>query len=345
MQKLDIMSLRVNELGTMLTEMGEQKFRAKQLYAWLHVRNVCSFGEMTDLSAQLRADLSDRFYINSLNITKKLVSAIDNTVKYLYELQDGNHVETVMMRYKHGNSLCISTQVGCKMGCGFCASTLAGFVRNLTPSEMLSQLYETERDTAERISSIVLMGIGEPLDNYDNTIAFLDILSGTAGRNMSLRHVSVSTCGLVDKIYELAQLGYGITLSISLHAVTDEQRSSMMPINKRFGIDELIGACRYYVKKTGRRISFEYALIHGVNDTNECARGLINLLKGMLCHVNLIPVNEVKEHKDKYKAGTANSVAAFMKLLELGGINATIRRTLGTDINAACGQLRREHSI
>ena len=344
-QKLDILSLGLDELTQRVQALGEPKYRAVQVYRWLHEKTVSSFDEMTNISAQFRTKLDDIFYINSLNIAKKLVSSIDNTIKYLYELGDGHHVETVLMRYKHGNSLCISTQVGCKMGCGFCASAIAGFVRNLSASEMLSQIYETERDTGERLSTIVLMGIGEPLDNYDNTVAFLDILSSPEGRNMSLRHVSVSTCGLADKIYDLAQRKYGVTLSVSLHAPTDEQRSGIMPVNRRFSIAELMEACRFYTDKTGRRISFEYALIRGVNDTKECAQGLIGLLKGMLCHVNLIPVNEVAERKDRYRAGTAQSVAAFQKMLEQGGLNVTVRRTLGVDINAACGQLRREQTL
>lgn len=340
MDKIDILSLNLSEIEGYLIEIGEKKFRGLQIYTWLHQKRATSFDEMTNLSLELRTKLSQHFYIKQLKIAQKLESAMDNTVKYLYELPDGNHVETVMMDYKHGNSLCISTQVGCKMGCNFCASTIAGFKRNLEPSEMLLQLYTAEADSGQKISSIVLMGIGEPLDNYDNVIKFLMLLSSEQGTNMSLRHVSLSTCGLVDKIYELEKLKLGLTLSISLHATTDEKRSEIMPVNRRFCIKELLAACKQYIATTGRRISFEYAVIDGVNDSREQADELIKLLRGMNCHVNLIPVNKIKERN--YTANR-RSVADFASYLEKNGINATIRRTLGTDINAACGQLRREY--
>lgn len=336
-QKIDILSLSKEELTAELVAMGEKAFRAKQIYEWLHVKKVSDFSQMSNISAQLRDELERKFCLKSLIIKKRLVSDIDNTVKYLYGLPDGESVETVLMEYKHGNSLCISTQVGCRMGCRFCASTIAGFVRHLLPSEMLLQIYETERDSGRHVDSIVLMGIGEPLDNFDNVMKFLSLLN-SGGEGMSLRHISLSTCGIVDRIYELAEMKTGLTLSISLHAATDEKRSSIMPINKKYDLEQLMTACRHYFKKTGRRISFEYSLIEGVNDTEQSANELIKLLKGMLCHVNLIPINEIRE-RDFRKS---RFVERFRKRLTDAGINATVRRTLGADINAACGQLRRE---
>ena len=311
-----------------------------QVFQWLHCKKAVSFEEMTNISAQTKTLLVENFYINSMKIQKRLVSAIDNTVKYLYLLPDGNKVETVLMEYHHGNSVCVSTQVGCKMGCKFCASTKAGFVRNLLPSEILLQIYETERDSGRKIESLVLMGIGEPLDNFDNTVKFLNILSHKDGRNMSLRHVSLSTCGLVDKINKLAEMNLPLTLSVSLHAPTDEKRSAIMPINDRYNVKELISACDRYFKATGRRISFEFGLIKGVNDDMETARELTSLLKPLgVCHVNLIPINEIREG-DYKKSGF---VSSFQKALRQGGLNATVRRTLGADIEAACGQLRRDN--
>lgn len=340
--KKDILSYSLEELEAALAEIGEKKFRAKQIYEWLHVQRVSEFDKMSNISLSLRTKLDEEFYINSINIVKKLESHIDNTVKYLYELSDGNHVECVMMEYKHGNSLCISTQVGCKMGCRFCASTIAGFKRNLLPSEMLLQIYTAEKESGKHVDSLVLMGIGEPLDNFDNVVKFLQLLSYEKGKNMSLRHVSLSTCGLVNRIYDLAEYKFGLTLSISLHAVTDKKRSEIMPVNNRFCISELLQACRDYIDKTGRRISFEYSVIHGVNDSPEDAAGLIKLLKNMNCHVNLIPVNEIKERDFK---ADRKSLEKFEEMLIKGGLNATTRRTLGADINAACGQLRREYEI
>lgn len=330
------------ELEQEIISMGEKKFRAKQIYEWIHKKRVVEFSEMTNISAQLRERLESKFCIKSLFVTKMLESNVDNTVKYLYELDDKNHIETVLMEYNHGNSLCISTQVGCKMGCNFCASTIAGFKRNLLPSEMLLQIYETERNTEKKVSSIVLMGIGEPLDNFDNVVKFLKILSSKEGTNMSLRHVSLSTCGIVPKIYELAKMKLGLTLSISLHATDNEQRSKIMPVNRSYDIQELLQACRDYIDTTGRRISFEYALINGLNDSYSQAKELAELLKGMICHVNIIPVNKIKERN---YISNRNSAIRFQKYLEGMGVNATIRRTLGTDINAACGQLRREYEI
>lgn len=340
--KKDILSYSLSELETELQELGEKKFRAKQIYEWLHSKKVNNFSEMSNISLALRTKLEENYCINSIKVVKKLESSLDNTVKYLYGLYDGNHIESVLMEYKHGNSLCISTQVGCKMGCKFCASTIAGFKRNLLPSEMLEQVYTAENDSGRHIDSIVLMGIGEPLDNFDNVIKFLQILSSETGKNMSLRHVSLSTCGIVPKIYRLAEYRFGLTLSVSLHAYCDEKRSGIMPVNDTYPIGELMKACRDYTEMTGRRISFEYAVIHGVNDTKEDADGLIGLLRGMNCHVNLIPVNEIKERS--YRADR-NALHAFAAALEKGGLNVTVRRTLGADINAACGQLRREYEI
>ncbi|MDE7362870.1 MAG: 23S rRNA (adenine(2503)-C(2))-methyltransferase RlmN [Oscillospiraceae bacterium] len=337
MEKIDILSLDKDELTSEVCAMGEKAFRAKQIYEWLHVKKVTEFSQMSNLSAQFREELSRKFCLKSLNIKKRLVSEIDNTVKYLYGLPDGEAVESVLMEYKHGNSLCISTQVGCKMGCRFCASTIAGWVRNLEPSEMLLQIYESERDSGRAVNSIVLMGIGEPLDNFDNVVKFLRILNSD-GSGMSLRHLSLSTCGVVDGIYRLAELKLGVTLSISLHAATDEKRSEIMPINRRFGLTELMRACDDYFAATGRRISFEYSLIEGVNDTDRSADDLVKLLGGKNCHVNLIPINEIKEREFK----KSRYVERFQRKLLAAGINATVRRTLGADINAACGQLRRD---
>ena len=339
MEKIDIKSLDLPELTEQILALGEPKFRAKQIFEWLHQKQVLSFSEMTNISAKFQQLLDSRFYINSLKIAKKLVSQIDNTVKYLYELRDGEFVECVLMDYHHGTSICISSQVGCKMGCTFCASTIAGFVRNLSPSEMLDQIYTSSRDSGRKISSVVMMGIGEPLDNYDNVLRFLKLVSDENGLNLSLRHLSLSTCGLVERIYQLADLKLGLTLSISLHAPNDEIRSKTMPINRKYSIDELLTACRYYTDVTRRRISFEYALIRGVNDSEKDARELSTKLRGMLCHVNLIPVNRVEE--TDYHASTQSNVLRFQRLLLSLGINTTVRRTLGADINAACGQLRR----
>ena len=341
-EKIDILSLSCEELTAQLTEMGEKGFRAAQVYEWLHIKRTQNFNEMSNIPLELRTKLSTKYCIKRLIIVKRLESAIDNTIKYLYRLSDGEHIEAVLMEYHHGNSLCISTQVGCKMGCKFCASTIAGFRRSLMPSEMLEQIYEAERDSGRRVDSLVLMGIGEPLDNYDNVVKFLQLLSDKRGKNMSLRHVSLSTCGIAPKIYELAQLKLGLTLSVSLHAADNESRSSIMPVNKVYPIEDLIEVCRQYYEKTGRRISFEYAVINGVNDSLDDAKRLASLLKGMNCHINLIPVNKIKERS--YKADR-RSVTAFAEALTRLGMNATVRRTLGADINAACGQLRREYEI
>lgn len=340
MEKIDILSLSCDELISVFSELGFPKFRAKQVYEWLHKHGAQSFDEFTNINKAMRAQLDDRFHILTCKVDKKLVSSIDGTVKYLYELYDGEYVESVVMQYKHGYSICISTQVGCKMGCTFCASTIGGCRRNLSPSEMLSQIYSAQRDLGVRISNIVLMGMGEPLDNYDNVMKFLELVSCEDGINIGLRHISLSTCGLVPKIYDLADKKLQLTLSVSLHAPNDELRSRTMPINNRWSVSELIKACKYYFSQTGRRISFEYALIDGVNDTEQYADELACLLKGMVCHVNLIPVNTVEE--SGYKRSNKKNVKDFCDYLNNKGINTTIRRTLGSDINASCGQLRKK---
>ena len=341
MKKTDILSLSKEELEEKILAMGEKKFRAGQIYDWLHINKVEEFSKMTNLSAQLREKLDDIFWINSLKIQKRLVSDIDNTVKYLYGLSDGEKVETVLMEYKHGNSICISTQVGCKMGCKFCASTKAGFVRNLEPSEMLLQIYESERDSGRKINHVVLMGIGEPLDNFDNVVKFLRLVSSDNGLNIGMRHITLSTCGIVPKIYELAKLHLGITLSVSLHAPNDEIRQRTMPIARKYSIEELLKACSDYFKTTGRRVTFEYSMISGVNDSDENARELAKRLEGTQSHVNLIPVNTVEG--TGYLKSNIKRQQAFINILAAKNIGATVRRTLGSDINASCGQLKRKH--
>lgn len=338
MERIDILSLTYEELLEEIILMGEPKFRAKQIFSWLHEKKVTDFGQMTTLSLPFRERLEEKFCINRLKIAKRLASSIDDTVKYLYQLPDGNYVETVWMEYHHGVSVCLSTQVGCRMGCQFCASTIAGFVRNLTAGEILLQIYEAERDMGRKIDSIVLMGIGEPLDNYDNVISFMRILSDQNGRGMSLRHVTLSTCGIVPRIYDLAKDVSGVTLSLSLHSPTDEGRSEIMPINRRYKISEVLDACRSYMELTGRRVTFEYAVIENINSAEKDAKALAKLLRGMQCHVNLIPVNPIAERSYRGKRKTAEQ---FQRILTELGINATVRRTLGSDIEAACGQLRR----
>lgn len=332
----------LSELENELTQMGEKKFRATQIFEWLHRKRVQSFDKMTNLSMALRQTLARNYHIASIKAVKVLSSETDDTKKFLFELEDQNHIETVLMNYEHGYSLCVSSQVGCKMGCKFCASTIAGFKRSLLASEILLQLYEAERITGVKVSSIVLMGIGEPLDNFDNVIKFLNILSDKNGTNMSLRHVSLSTCGLVDKIYELSKFDLGITLSISLHAANDEKRSELMPVNRKYNIASLMKACYDYFDATGRRISFEYALIDGENDSKEDAKAIAALVKGMPSHVNVIPVNKIKERSFTSDRAAAHRFCGFLNEL---GVNATVRRTLGSDIDAACGQLRREYEI
>ena len=340
MNKIDIKALSIDELKEEMVLLGEQKFKAEQIFSWLHQKRVYSFDDMTNIKKELREKLGEKYYINNLEIVRKLVSKIDGTTKYLYKLRDGNCIETVLMKYKHGNSLCVSSQVGCKMGCKFCASTIAGFVRNLTPSEILDEVYVTCKDLDIHVDSIVLMGIGEPLDNYDNVIKFIKLLREEKGYGLSPRHITLSTCGVVDKIKMLMTENLPITLTISLHAPTDDQRSKIMPINNKWQIKELINVCDEYFKKTGRRVSYEYALIKGENDSHFDANNIEKLFKNKNCHINLIPVNKVTE--TGFQRGDKQAILKFCKQLTDMGINATIRRELGSDISAACGQLRRE---
>ncbi len=338
--KKDILELYPEELEAELLSLGEQKFRAKQVFDWLHIKKCENFDQMSNLSAQLRNKLDDVFCIKRLNICKILESNTDDTVKYLYELSDGEHVESVLMKYKHGYSLCISTQVGCAMGCKFCASTIGGKKRDLTAGEILQEYYTAQRNLKNaRISNIVLMGIGEPLDNYENVIRFIRLACHEKGNNLSARDITLSTCGIVPYIDALSLEKLPITLSISLHAANDNKRSEIMPINRKYPIKELISSCKRYMKKTNRRITFEYSLIDGVNSTKEDAFELYNLLNGFNCHINLIPINHVKERGYKSSRDAAET---FKQYLINYGINATVRRTLGADIDAACGQLRRE---
>lgn len=336
----DIKSMTLKELQDDFAEMKLPKYKALQVYKWLH-RGVKSFEEMTDQSKAVRAQLAQKYYISVAIIAKKQVSAYDRTVKYLFSLPGGDCVESVVMEYHHGHSICISTQVGCRMGCTFCATGQSGFLRNLTPSEMLAQIQSAQADMGIRISNVVLMGMGEPLDNYENVLRFLELVTSDDGMNIGMRHISLSTCGIVDKIYDLADRKLQLTLSVSLHAPNDEIRSRTMPINRKWGVDELLTACRYYMKTTGRRISFEYAMIAGVSDSDDCARELAKKLKGTLCHVNLIPVNDVTG--TGYRKSNGARLEKFCQILAGQGITATVRRTLGADIDASCGQLRRRH--
>lgn len=335
----DILSYSLDELTREFKDEYElPAFRAKQVYKWLS-EGAASFDEMTNISKEMRNNLSNNYYISVANIEKKLVSVYDKTVKYLFSFRDGEMVESVVMSYHHGYTICLSTQVGCKMGCTFCATGQSGFSRDLMPSEILAQIHSAQRDLGIRISNIVLMGMGEPLDNYDNVLKFLRLVSSEDNLCIGMRHISLSTCGLVKKIYELEKEKLQLTLSVSLHAPNDEIRSRTMPVNKRYPIDELLKACRHYTNATNRRISFEYAMISGVNDSDDCAKELAKRLKGILCHVNLIPVNPVKG--TGYRKSAVERQQAFIKILGKAGITATVRRTLGADINASCGQLRR----
>ncbi len=348
MEKTDLLSLYPKELEEYIISIGEPKYRAKQLFTQMH-KGIAP-DDMTNISKATKEKLNDSAFYYLPKIRRKLVSAIDGTVKYLFELSDGNSVESVVMRYKHGNTICVSSQVGCRMGCAFCASTIGGKVRDLTPSEILGQVLMAQTDTGERISNIVMMGIGEPLDNYLNVIRFLKLVGNEDGMNIGYRHISLSTCGIVDKIDALAKENMPITLSISLHASDDATRSSIMPINKKWNISALLDACKRYYSSTGRRISFEYTLIAGKNDTPAAALELARLLnqnlrskdrsEGFPIHVNLIPVNPVNE--THFSASDKQAVTKFASLLEKNGIRATVRRRLGADINASCGQLRRE---
>lgn len=336
-QKIDLKSMTLPEIESFLTTLGEPKFRAKQIFVWMH-RGVEGFGEMTNLPKALRNKLEEQCTLTALRVERKQVSKLDGTIKYLWRLEDDNCVETVLMRYKHGNTVCVSSEIGCAMGCAFCASTIGGLVRRLTPAEILSQVIFTQKDSGLPISNIVLMGIGEPLDNFDNVMRFLELVNHPDGMNIGMRHISLSTCGLVEKIDKLADLQLQLTLSVSLHAPDDETRSSIMPVNRAVGVDRLFESCRRYFEKTGRRISYEYAMIDGVNDSDEQADLLAKYLRGTPGHVNLIPLNDVRESKLK----PSRRVAAFQKRLESHGITVTVRRKLGGDIDASCGQLRRK---
>ena len=337
--KKDIKSLNLEELKTELESMGEKAFRAKQMYEWMHVKLVRSFDEMTNLSAKFREQCKEKYEYTCVNPVRIQESKIDGTKKFLFELSDGNVVESVWMQYKHGNSVCISSQVGCRMGCKFCASTLDGLERNLTPSEMLDQIYRIQEDTGERVSNLVVMGTGEPMDNYDNLVRFVRLLSSPEGLNISQRNITVSTCGIVPNMYKLADEGLQITLALSLHAPNDEKRRELMPIANKYSIDEVLDACRNYFAKTGRRITFEYSLVGGKNDSEADAKELSSRISDINCHVNLIPVNPIKERD--YVKSTKKVVENFKNKLEKYGINVTIRREMGADIDGACGQLRK----
>ena len=337
--KKDILSLLPGEIEEELAALGEPKFRAEQVFSWLH-RGVRDFDEMTNLPKSLREKLRERFALYRPKVLKKQVSQLDGTIKYLWELRDGNAVETVVMQYKHGNTVCVSSQVGCRQGCAFCASTIGGLVRNLEPSEILDEVLFSQLDSGREISNIVLMGIGEPLDNFDNVMRFLGLVNHPKGLNIGMRHISLSTCGLIERFEDLAERDLQLTLSVSLHAPDDETRSKIMPANRGRGVEALMDACRRYYDKTGRRISFEYAMIDGVNDTEKHARLLEKEAKSVAAHVNLIPLNHVEERQ--FKPSTAGHMKAFIRILEESGVNVTVRRRLGSDVDASCGQLRRK---
>lgn len=337
---VDLKSCTIQELENFLETLGEKKFRAKQIFGWIH-KGIEDIDEMTNLSKALRAKLKENANIGMLKIENVLVSKLDGTRKYLFVLEDGNIIESVLMKYKHGNSVCVSSQVGCKMGCKFCASTIDGVIRNLSAGEILDQVLAIQKDIGERISNVVLMGSGEPFDNYEEVLKFLDIINHPEGLNISLRNITISTCGLVPKILDFADKKPQVTLAISLHAPNDALRSQMMPINNKYPLEELFRACKEYMNKTNKRITFEYALIKDVNDTKEHALALAGKIKGILCHVNLIPLNKVDENT--FKTTKIDHVKEFQRILKQNGIEATIRRELGSDIEAACGQLRRRY--
>lgn len=341
MEELDIKSLYEEELKEKMVALGEKPFKGKQLYEWLHKKAVGSYSEMTNLSASLREKLEEKEPLTRLDVVEVQTSKIDGTQKYLFRLRDGNVIESVWMKYKHGNSVCISSQVGCRMGCRFCASTLGGLTRNLLPSEMLDQVYRITQLTGERVSNVVVMGTGEPMDNYDNLIRFIRILSDEKGQNISQRNLTVSTCGIVPRIRQLADEGLSITLALSLHAPNDEKRRELMPIANKYSLSEVLPACAYYFEKTGRRLTFEYSLVGGKNDSEEDARQLAKLIDGLNCHVNLIPVNPIKE-RDYVQSGK-KVIENFKNKLEKYKINVTIRREMGRDIDGACGQLRKSY--
>lgn len=339
--KKDIKSLTLTQLKEEMESLGEKPFRAAQLYGWMHVKLAESYDEMTNIPHKLADKCREKYDYTCLELLKMQESRLDGTRKYLFGLSDGNMVESVWMRYKHGNSVCISSQVGCRMGCRFCASTLDGLERNLLPSEMLEQVYAITRHTGERVSNVVVMGTGEPMDNFENLLQFITLLTDENGLHMSQRNITVSTCGIVPRMRQLADRQLQITLALSLHAATDEKRRKLMPIADRYSLHELMEICAYYFEKTGRRITFEYSLVRGVNDTQEDASQLGELIKGLNCHVNLIPVNPIKERD--YVQSERRAVEAFKNKLEKNGINVTIRREMGRDIDGACGQLRRRY--
>ena len=336
----NLLDYTLEELQIWMKENNESAFRAKQIFSWLY-KNVSDFDGMKNIPKSLADKLKENFSIDLPEVVEVYKSEIDGTEKFLLGFKDGNLIESVLMRYKHGNSICISTQVGCRMGCKFCASTIEGRVRNLTTGEILSEILVVQNYIKERISNVVLMGSGEPLDNYENVVKFLEIVSADYGLNIGQRHITLSTCGIVPKIYELADKDFSVTLAISLHAFSDEKRKEIMPIANKYTISEILDACKYYIDKTNRRITFEYALVKDVNDTKEEAKALAKLLKGMLCHVNLIPVNEIKENS--FKRSSKKSIEDFSEILKNNGIEVTTRREMGSDINAACGQLRRSY--
>lgn len=338
---MNLKSMTQSEIGEVFQELGLPAFRAKQVYSWLH-KGVRSYDEMTNLPKSLRDVLSEKYPIHPPKVVRKQESAKDGTIKYLWQLQDGNCVETVLMRYRYGSTVCISTEVGCGMGCAFCASTIGGLVRRLEPYEMLDEVLFTQVDSGQTVSHVVLMGIGEPLDNFDNVMRFLELVNSPEGMNISMRHISLSTCGLVPKIDALAQRKLQLSLAISLHGPNDEIRGRLMPVNRAYPMDQLLAACRRYYAATSRRIHFEYAMIDGVNDSEDNAKELLQRLKGLPAHVNMIPLNHVEESPLKPSSRTA--VAKFQKILEAGGVTATVRRTLGGDIDASCGQLRRKYN-
>lgn len=338
---MNLKSMTQSEIGAVFQELGLPAFRAKQVYSWLH-KGVRSYDEMTNLPKSLRDVLSEKYPIHPPKVVRKQESAKDGTIKYLWQLQDGNCVETVLMRYRYGNTVCISTEVGCGMGCAFCASTIGGLVRRLEPYEMLDEVLFTQVDSGQTVSHVVLMGIGEPLDNFDNVMRFLELVNSQEGMNISMRHISLSTCGLVPKIDALAQRKLQLSLAISLHGPNDEIRGRLMPVNRAYPMDQLLAACRRYYAATSRRIHFEYAMIDGVNDSEDNAKELLQRLKGLPAHVNMIPLNHVEE--SPLKPSSRAAVAKFQKILEAGGVTATVRRTLGGDIDASCGQLRRKYT-
>ena len=336
---IDIKSMLKSELAEAMKCDGYPAYRAEQVYLWL-AKGVTNFEHMQNVPKDLRRALDEKCYIANAQTERKLTSMQDETVKYLFRLNDGEFIESVLMKYKHGYTICISTQVGCKMACKFCATGKSGFTRNLTPSEMLAQIQTAQLDGDIRISNVVLMGMGEPLDNYDNVLKFLKLVSSPDNLNIGMRHISLSTCGIIDKMYNLAKEHLQLTLSVSLHAPNDTIRNDLMPINRRFHVNDLLEACKFYIRQTNRRISFEYAMISGMNDDDACAKELASKLAGMLCHVNLIPVNNIDVEKNSYKKSSRERLESFVNILSQKGITATVRRILGADINASCGQLR-----